>query len=62
MVRKGFLADTDLAQTDRRVKGIRRAVEGISKMEAIDAVIVQMVSEKNYDGFLMAVVRDDNTV
>ena len=57
MVRKGLLADTDLAQTGRRVKGIRRAVEGIGKMEAVDAVIVQTISEKNYDGFLMTVAR-----
>jgi predicted O-methyltransferase YrrM len=57
MVRKGLLADKDLAQTDRNVKGIRRAVEGIGKMDQVEAVIVQTVSEKNYDGFLMAVIK-----
>jgi predicted O-methyltransferase YrrM len=57
MVRKGLLADEELAQTDRNVKGIRRAVEGIGKMDSVEAVIIQTVSEKNYDGFLMAVVK-----
>ena len=57
MVRKGLLAAEDLAQTDRNVRGIRRAVEGIGKMDQVEAVIVQTVSEKDYDGFLMAVIK-----
>ena len=57
MVRKGLLADEELAVSDRNVQGIRRAVEGIGRMEGVDAVLLQTVSEKNYDGFLLAVVK-----
>ena len=57
MVRKGLLADVQLAKTDPNVRGIRTAVEGVGKDERVDACILQTVGEKNYDGFLMAVVK-----
>ena len=57
MIRKGLLADAELAKTDIRVQGIRTAVEGVGKDESVDAVILQTVGEKNYDGFLMAIVK-----
>lgn len=57
MVRKGLLADEQLAKTDASVRGIRTAVEGIGKDTRVDAVILQTVGEKNYDGFLMAIVK-----
>ena len=57
MVRKGQLADEERAKTDAAVRGIRTAVEGIGKDTRVDAVILQTVGEKNYDGFLMAVLK-----
>jgi predicted O-methyltransferase YrrM len=57
MVRKGFLAYEELAKHDRNADGIRKALEGIGKDERVDASLLQTVSDKNYDGFVMAVVK-----
>jgi predicted O-methyltransferase YrrM len=54
VVRKGQLAyETD----DPRIAGARRVVENVGKDERLDGVVVQTVGDKNYDGFLIAVVR-----
>lgn len=54
VVRKGQLAhETD----DPRVAGARRVVENIGKDERLDGIVVQTVGEKNYDGFLLAIVK-----
>lgn len=57
VVRKGQLADAELAKRDSIVAGIRRVVEEVGKDLRVDAVVLQTVGEKNYDGFLMAVVK-----
>lgn len=57
VVRKGLLADAELAKRDLTVAGIRRVVEEVGKDQRVDAVVLQTVGEKNYDGFLMAVVK-----
>ena len=57
MVRKGLLADEGLVGTDENVRGIREAVVGVGRDERVEAVVLQTVGEKNYDGFLMAVVK-----
>ncbi|KAL9637030.1 MAG: hypothetical protein Q9164_002451 [Protoblastenia rupestris] len=57
MVRKGLLADAELAKTDPDVRGIRTATEGVGKDARVNAVILQTVGEKNYDGFLLAIVK-----
>lgn len=57
MVRKGLLAAEDLVATDVNVAGIRKAVENIGNDKRVDGVLLQTVSEKNYDGFLLAVVK-----
>ena len=57
IIRKGQLANAELAKTDGRVQGIRTAVEGIGKDDSVDAVVLQTVGEKNYDGFLMAIIK-----
>ncbi|KAF2190685.1 O-methyltransferas-like protein family 3 [Zopfia rhizophila CBS 207.26] len=55
VVRKGSLA---LGNTqDPRVEGARKVVENIGRDERLDAVVIQTVGEKNYDGFLIAVVK-----
>lgn len=54
VVRKGQLAeDTD----DPRIAGARRVVENVGRDDRLDGVVVQTVGEKNYDGFLIAVVK-----
>lgn len=54
VVRKGQLAhETD----DPRVMGARRVVENVGKDDRLDGVVVQTVGDKNYDGFLIAVVQ-----
>jgi predicted O-methyltransferase YrrM len=54
VVRKGKLAEeTD----DPRVAGARRVVENIGRDERLDGVVVQTVGDKDYDGFLIAVVK-----
>lgn len=53
VVRKGQLAqDLD----DPRIAGARRVVERVGKDSRLDGVVVQTVGDKNYDGFLIAVV------
>lgn len=54
VVRKGQLAH---ASSDPRVAGARRVVENIGKDDRLDGIVVQTVGEKNYDGFLLAVVK-----
>lgn len=54
VVRKGQVAkDTD----DPRVAGARRVIENIGKDERLEGIVLQTVGEKNYDGFLFAVVK-----
>lgn len=54
VVRKGQLPNAD---GDSRVQGARKVVEAVGRDERLDGVIVQTVGEKNYDGFLIAVVK-----
>jgi predicted O-methyltransferase YrrM len=56
IVRKGELVSEGARHTDG-VRGARQVIEEVGKDERVDAVCLQMVSEKNYDGILMAVVK-----
>ncbi|OCL08809.1 O-methyltransferas-like protein family 3 [Glonium stellatum] len=55
VVRKGTLAHSDT--TDSRILGARKVVEEVGKDERLDGVVLQTVGEKNYDGFLIAIVK-----
>lgn len=57
VVRWGRLVDETVAQQDSRIAGTRKLVEEVGKNDKVDAVVIQTVSEKNYDGFLLAVVK-----
>lgn len=58
VVRKGQLADDEMAKTDARVQGAREVVEAAGKDDRIlGTTLIQTVGEKNYDGFLMCVVK-----
>jgi predicted O-methyltransferase YrrM len=54
VVRKGQLPNAD---GDARVQGARKVVEAVGRDERLDGVVMQTVGEKNYDGFLIAVVK-----
>lgn len=53
-MRKGLVAHEELAKTDENVAGVRRAIEGVAKNDKVSAIVIQTVSNKNYDGFLLA--------
>ena len=58
VVRKGKLADDEAAKQDDRILGARRVVEAAGKDERLmGTTLLQTVGEKNYDGFLMCVVK-----
>lgn len=59
----GYLADPEGADKLKQfgfegmVEGAREVVEKVGKDERVDATVLQVVGEKGYDGFLMAVVK-----
>lgn len=55
VVRRGLLVDETAAKEDERTIGARTLIEAVGKNEKVDAVVLQTVGEKNYDGFLLAV-------
>lgn len=57
VVRRGTTANDELAKTDAAVKGSRLVIEEAGKDERLDATLLQMVGEKNYDGMLICVVK-----
>ena len=57
VVRKGKLGDPEAAKQDSRVAASRDLVKAIGKNARVEAVVLQTLSEKNYDGFLMAAVK-----
>ena len=57
VVRRGKLVDMDSKEGVN--VGSRELVEKVGKDKRVDGVVMQTVGEKNYDGFLMAVVRGD---
>ncbi|KAI9642998.1 hypothetical protein NHQ30_008732 [Ciborinia camelliae] len=42
---------------DPHVEGARTAIENAGNDDRVDGVVMQIVSEKNWDGFLMAIVK-----
>ena len=56
MVVRGTIVSPE-AQSDEGVQGARQLVEEAGRDQRVDAVVLQTVGEKDYDGFLFAVVR-----
>ena len=55
MVRRGLLANEEVVKNgNSKVVALRPVVERAGKDERIDAVILQTVGAKNYDGFMLA--------
>ncbi|KAK4548290.1 hypothetical protein LTR36_010160 [Oleoguttula mirabilis] len=57
VVRKGTLADPEAAERESKVAGARRVVEGAGRDARLECSLLQTVGEKNYDGFLLCVVK-----
>ena len=57
VVRRGTTANDELAKTDKAVEGSRLVIEEAGRDERLDATLLQMVGEKNYDGMLICVVK-----
>jgi predicted O-methyltransferase YrrM len=55
VVRRGTIVDPAKAD-DPRIMGARRLIEGVGKNKRVEATVLQIVGDKNYDGFLTAVV------
>jgi predicted O-methyltransferase YrrM len=55
VVRKGQLALADTGNP--KIEGARLVVEKVGQDERLDGVVMQTVGEKNYDGFLIAIVK-----
>jgi predicted O-methyltransferase YrrM len=58
VVRAGRVVDESFAE-DPSVKGTRRLIEALRNDNRIDATVLQTVAEKSYDGFLVAIVKDE---
>lgn len=56
VVRRGFLVDEEKIKTDTNIQGNRLLVENTGKDPRVDAVVLQLVSGKTYDGVLIATV------
>jgi predicted O-methyltransferase YrrM len=44
-------------ENDTHVQGTRKVIELAGEDDRVDAVVMQIVSQKNYDGFVLAVVK-----
>jgi len=57
-VKRAKLVDKKLInEQDSNVLAGRAVVKAVAKDDRVEAVVLQTVSEKNYDGFLIAVVK-----
>ena len=57
VVSKGNLANAEAAKTNQMAAGGRDVVERVGRDERVDGVVLQIVGEKDYDGFLFAGIR-----
>lgn len=56
VVLKGQIVQEEPEEKDK-VRGAKAVIEAVGTDARVDAVVLQMVGEKNYDGILMAVVK-----
>jgi len=56
VVRRGNIVNEEKLDTSP-VQGSRQVIEEAGKDERVDCVVMQTVSEKNYDGYLLALVK-----
>ena len=56
IVRAGRLVDPKAIEESSALKGSRELVEKVGKDSRLDGLVLQTLGEKDYDGFLMAVI------
>jgi predicted O-methyltransferase YrrM len=56
VVRKAQVVDEAYFENDN-VRGVRQLIEAVGKDDRVDAVVMQTVGGKNYDGYLLARVK-----
>lgn len=56
VVRRGNVVNEEMLDAEPN-QGARKVIEEVGVDQRVDAVVMQTVGEKNYDGFLMAVVK-----
>ncbi|KIV84374.1 hypothetical protein PV11_00159 [Exophiala sideris] len=57
VVRRGQLVDETAIKEDPRISGTRALIEAVGKKENVDAVVLQTVGMKNYDGFMLSIAK-----
>lgn len=57
VVRQARLADEEAAKSDARVQGVRDLIEYAGKSDRVEATVIQTVSAKEYDGFMLALTK-----
>ena len=57
VVRRGQVVDEVAIKEDRDIQGIRQLIEAVGKDDRVDATVIQTVADKNYDGYLQAIVK-----
>ncbi|KAF7187387.1 O-methyltransferase imqG [Pseudocercospora fuligena] len=57
VVRKGNVSSAEAAKTDERVAGSRKVIEAAGAHPRLQSTVIQTVGEKNYDGFMLCVVK-----
>ncbi|EME87261.1 uncharacterized protein MYCFIDRAFT_147929 [Pseudocercospora fijiensis CIRAD86] len=57
VVRRGNVASEEVARVDERIAGSRKVIEAAGAHPRLRSTVVQTVGEKNYDGFMLCVVK-----
>ncbi|KAL6244550.1 hypothetical protein RBB50_008792 [Rhinocladiella similis] len=57
VVRSGRIVEEQAIKEDSRVLGARQVIEAVGKDDRVDAVVLQTVGSKNYDGYLLAIFK-----
>ncbi|BDD58900.1 hypothetical protein MPDQ_007534 [Monascus purpureus] len=58
VVRRGRVVDEAACRDDERIVGVRKVIEAMKGNERVeDAVALQTLGQKGYDGFLLAIVK-----
>jgi predicted O-methyltransferase YrrM len=60
VIREGGIVDAE--STDESVKGTRRLFDVMAAEQRLEATALQTVGSKGYDGFVVAMVRELQTV
>jgi predicted O-methyltransferase YrrM len=57
VVRRGNLVDEEYTKNDQNVIGSRKVITNAGQDDRVESVVIQMVGDKNYDGFMFSVLK-----